>query len=157
MKMFIWALFCCAFSTGTFAFQADGAAGYQKPGAPVRLIAPSIENAEAGQTLNLRYRFMSGVAANTATVTMKVDEGIEHNGLEKYEFDFAEDAFEIELNATGLSDGVYYVRFMVEIAGQYRAMRHKIRIGSQAAELQKAQGLTGGIRSMQAEETIFEN
>jgi hypothetical protein len=46
---------------------------------------------------------------------------------------------------------------MIEIAGQYRALGHKIRIGAQAAELQKAQGLTGGIRSMQAEETIFEN
>jgi len=132
--------------------------GYQKPGAAVRLVVEPVVGAQPGQTLDLRYQFQTSNSAGAATVQVSVDEGLSHTAASSYEFDLANDEFVLAFQANAAEAGVYYVRFMVEIDGQFRALGQRIQIGELAqTELQKSQGVVGGVISLPATETIKRN
>jgi len=159
LKTFLSALLI-PMATAILALQAgaeeskEASKGYQKPGAPVRLMAEPIVGAEPGDTLQLRYQFLSPSIVANATVHVSVDEGLQHNAAETYDFDLSSDDFALNFEATAAQAGVYYVRFMVEINGRQRALGQRIQVGQVAAQLQKSNKVVGGIMSMPAQESI---
>lgn len=129
--------------------------GYQKPGLPIRLQAPALTNVQAGDTVPLHYQFMSPLSEGNVLVRVSVDEGLQHTAAEVYSFDLAEDVFALDFEVQAQQNGVYYIRFMVELGDQFRALGHRIRVGEiEKSELQKPNDFIGGVRSMPARETI---
>ena len=128
---------------------------YQKPGAPVRLVAPSLGELDQGDVIALKYRFLTPSRDGVARIRVEVDQGLEHDAQNVYDFNLSSGIPEISFEATSNSNGVYYVRFVVELNDQMRALGHKIQIGEPAAELRyKSKQVTGGIRTMPADESV---
>jgi len=154
------ALFSCHLYAGGFGSPAFNENiqeyTYQKPGASVRLVAPSLGTLELGETQRLLYKFVSGAKSGLASLQVSIDDGLQHSALPLYEFDLAKQEFEIEFDVSAQQNGVFYIRFMVEFEGQFRALGHRIQVGElETTELEKPKGVLGGIRSMPAQETIL--
>ena len=107
--------------------------GYQKPGAPVRIIAPEFAQLDAGKSYTFDYRLRTERTGAEMAVTVVYSLGFERS-VQRHAL-LAEDAEAVlSLDVLAPTDGAYQINIFVEMDGLMRTLAHRFHVGEKPAK-----------------------
>jgi len=111
--------------------EATSVGKYKKPGAPVD-IAYKTERILAGEESNISIRLIPAVKRGEMRVTFKWDKRLAPAGEVEshYLFTLGKKEYPVNFTVIASSDGIYYIRLIVEIEGKgFRAFAVPVHVG----------------------------
>jgi|GEM_PF-3417042 len=134
------------------------AAAYQKPGAPVRVIAPGPTSLAVSEEATIEFTVRSA-SVSPAVLDIRAQEGLSVQHSNTTNIDFSDGPVTLPVTVSADQAGRYYLYFSIDMDGLARNVSYGIDVGDSKtieASFKPSNPAVGGIKRQKAIETVYQ-